>query len=444
MKFNYNKSRGKKLGHTVKNNDLKINRYIIGLRVGCMLFILSSVFFLCCYLAFPELNPSEDAYRINIFRHIISIAFLSLIIIFLNRKMYLVFLILTILWFYFDTFYFAAKAFELNHEAWNIYAIYGAKFLDYVFMFIGLWCVIALCFANFYATLALVIASLLNIVPPLYTILSIPTFYFTTDPKTIISDPMAMNQYIFIGNIQVSAIIVLATIWIAWRLEKVTDDAARQERSSVTLGRYFSPDIRQEIENESSLDTKSGKEKKVAILFTDIVGFTKLSENMEPNQVLELLSKYQTKMVDAIFANGGTVDKFIGDSVMATFGTPVSRGNDAQNALNCAKEMQLVMDKWDSDTSVPSNLKIKHRIGIHYGNCFAGNAGSDQRVEYTVIGDAVNLASRICEACKEVGCNFLISDDFMRHLSEKPKSEVIKNFSIRGRKEKVDLHKVIF
>ena len=95
-----------------------------------MLFILSSVFFLCCYLAFPELNPSEDAYRINIFRHIISIAFLSLIIIFLNRKMYLVFLILTILWFYFDTFYFAAKAFELNHEAWNIYAIYGAKFLD--------------------------------------------------------------------------------------------------------------------------------------------------------------------------------------------------------------------------------------------------------------------------------------------------------------------------
>ena len=165
---------------------------------------------------------------------------------------------------------------------------------------------------------------------------------------------------------------------------------------------------------------------------------------MEPNQVLELLSNYQTKMVDAIFANGGTVDKFIGDSVMATFGTPVSRGNDAQNALNCAKEMQLVMDKWDSDMSVPSNLKIKHRIGIHYGNCFAGNAGSDQRVEYTVIGDAVNLASRICEACKELGCSLLVSDEFISKLDDKPSTNLIKDFSIRGRSEKADLHKINF
>ena len=111
--------------------------------------------------------------------------------------------------------------------------------------------------------------------------------------------------------------------------------------------------------------------------------------------------------------------------------------------LNCAKQMQLAMDEWDS-MSIPSNLKIKHRIGIHYGNCFVGNIGSDQRVEYTVIGDAVNLASRICEACKEVGCSLLISDAFTSNLDEKPKSKVIKNFSIRGRNEKVDLHEVIF
>ena len=425
-------------------SDLKYKRYILGLKAGCSLFILYALFSLSYYLFFPELNPSETAFKIHVSRTLFSVAFYSLIIFILTRKNYLILLIITIVWHTIDRYYLAPQAFELNHQAWNLYAIFGGKFLDYLFTFVGANCVIALCFANFYATLTLLAISNLTLAPMLYKILTIPQFYFSSDPQTIVSDALVMNKVVFLGNIQVSVILILGTIWIAWRLEKVTDDAAKQERSSVTLGRYFSPDIRQEIENESFLDTKSSKEKKVAILFTDIVGFTKLSENMEPNQVLELLSKYQTKMVDAIFANGGTVDKFIGDSVMATFGTPVSRGNDAQNALNCAKQMQLVMDKWDSDMSLPSNLKIKHRIGIHYGNCFAGNAGSDQRVEYTVIGDAVNLASRICEACKEVGCSLLISDDFMKHLSEKPKSEVIKNFSIRGRKEKVDLHKVVF
>ncbi len=425
-------------------SDLKYKRYIAGLKAGCSLFILSALFSLSYYLIFPELNPSETAFKIHISRTLISIAFYSIIIIFLTRKNYLILLIITILWHCFDRFYLAGQAFELNHQAWNIYEIYGGKFLDYLFTFVGAWCVIALCFANFYATLTLLAISLLSLAQILYKTLTVPQFYFSSDPQTIVSDVMVMNKVVFLGNIQVSVILILGTIWIAWRLEKVTEDAARQERSSVTLGRYFSPDIRQEIELDRSLDTKSSKEKKVAILFTDIVGFTKLSENMDPNQVLELLSKYQTKMVDAIFANGGTVDKFIGDSVMATFGTPVSRGNDAQNALNCAKQMQLIMDEWDSDVSIPSNLKIKHRIGIHYGNCFAGNAGSDQRVEYTVIGDAVNLASRICEACKEVGCSLLISGALMSHLDEKPKSKLIKNFLIRGRKEKVDLHKVIF
>ena len=433
------------MDYTLKNKDLKLNRHIVGLRVACILFILSSIFFGACYVIFPELNPSEDAFKINIYRHIFSIIFHLLILIFLNRKTYLVFLLLTISWFFADTFYFAAMSFELNHQAWNIYAIYGAKFLDYVFMFVGLWCVIALCFANFYATLAIVIVALLNIATPLYSILSIPSFYFTTDPQTIVSDALALNQYIFIGNIQVSIIIVIGTIWIAWRLEKVTEDAARQERSSVTLGRYFSPDVRQEIQNENFLEgNNSNKEKEVVILFTDISGFTKLSENKEPNEVLNLLSEYQTLMVDCIFSNGGTVDKFIGDSVMATFGTPISRGNDAQNALSCVKQMQQAMQAWHNKSKNTGGLRIEHRIGIHYGKCFVGNVGSPQRIEYTVIGDAVNVASRICDACKDVGCNVLVSGQFMGKLDDKPSSNLIKDFAIRGREEKVDLYKITF
>mgnify|MGYP007000320631 len=156
--------------------------------------------------------PSKDALKLHIFRQVFSIVFHSLIIIFLNKRNYLILLLLAISWFGVDVFYLAAKAFELNHQAWNIYAIFGGKFLDYLFMFIGLWCIMALVLANFYATLALVIFSLLNLAPTLYAILTIPSFYFTSDPQTIVSDPFAMNKVVFIGNIQVSIIIIIGTL----------------------------------------------------------------------------------------------------------------------------------------------------------------------------------------------------------------------------------------
>ena len=87
----------------------------------------------------------------------------------------------------------------------------------------------------------------------------------------------------------------------------------------------------------------------VAVLFTDINGFTKMTETMDPKDVVRLVSEYQSKMVAAIFSSGGTVDKFIGDAVMATFGTPTSRGNDAQNAFECARKMQIAMNQWSKE-----------------------------------------------------------------------------------------------
>ena len=93
----------------------------------------------------------------------------------------------------------------------------------------------------------------------------------------------------------------------------------------------------------------------IGIIFTDIIGFTKISEKLDPAEVLELLSEYQKKMTDAIFKNQGTVDKFIGDAAMATFGTPISRGNDAQNALNCARDMQISMREWEKERSLKKN-----------------------------------------------------------------------------------------
>ena len=156
-----------------------------------------------------------------------------------------------------------------------------------------------------------------------------------------------------------------------------------------------------------------------------------------------MVNRYLTPMTGCVIEYDGTVDKFIGDSVMATFGTPVSRGNDAQNALNCIRQMQISMREWEKDRTEKGLSVIKHRVGVHYGSCFVGNVGSEDRVEFTVIGDTVNVASRICEACKEVKSDVLVSDEVKLRLSENLPSEEVKNFQVRGRDKKITLHKVI-
>ena len=226
-------------------------------------------------------------------------------------------------------------------------------------------------------------------------------------------------------------------------MERSLKEATEQEKSNNLLGRYFSPEVREEIENSNfSIDGAANKEQNIAVLFTDITDFTKLSEDLEPKEVLELLSEYQTKMVAAVFKNGGTVDKFIGDIVMATFGTPISRGNDAQNALNCIRQMQIAMREWEKERSEKELSIIKHRIGVHFGPCFVGNVGSQDRVEFTVIGDTVNVASRICEACKQVDSSVLISEEVKLKLSENLPTEEVKDFEVRERDEKITLHKL--
>ena len=163
---------------------------------------------------------------------------------------------------------------------------------------------------------------------------------------------------------------------------------------------------------------------------------------MPPKDILKLLSGYQAIMIEAIFENKGTVDKFIGDAVMANFGTPKSSGNDAQNAFNCALSMNKKLKNWNNSRLEQGLSTIEHRIGIHFGPCVVGNIGNEQRTEFAIIGDPVNVASRICDACKKFDTNLIISQDVANRIKIIPKSEIIENFEIRGRKNTIDLVKI--
>ena len=270
-----------------------------------------------------------------------------------------------------------------------------------------------------------------------------PQIYFTTDLSVLASDGNAVNTGVFyqefVITIFTTASLVGLTLFYRWALRSSVD----LEKSKENYRRYFSPEIGDEIESGDLVIGQDGSRvTDVAVLFTDITGFTKLSEKMDPQDVLDLLSEYQTLMVDAIFQHKGTVDKFIGDAVMANFGTPRSHGNDAQNAFDCGVLMNHKLVEWNKTRAEKGLSEIQHRIGIHYGKCVVGNMGSEQRLEFAVIGDAVNVASRICDACKNFDTNFLISADVASRITHDVPSEDAPNVGIRGREGNIDLVKI--
>ena len=269
------------------------------------------------------------------------------------------------------------------------------------------------------------------------------TVYFSINKLDIFLDNTVINRSVFMRNILLFFFIILIGIAILWQANLHAQSSADFEKNNMVLGRYFSPDIKHEIE-ETGLNFSEyiPKNLNVAILFTDIVGFTKLSEKMEPNDVLQLLSEYQTIMVECIFEFNGTVDKFIGDAVMANFGTPKSYGNDAQNAFDCAKKMKFMLHEWNKNRIDNKQKVIQHRIGIHYGECVVGNVGGEKRVEYTVLGDTVNVASRLCDLSKNFDNDLLISKTLYNQIEIVDDYEVFQSQTIKGRKEKLDLIRV--
>ena len=322
--------------------------------------------------------------------------------------------------------------------------LFGGRLMDYAFIGAAGPMVVSVLLARFYLSIFFVIYNFLLALFQAYNISSIENNFFSFDYNEIANNINAINGGVFSQNITYLLVVAVGLVTLAWVIESNLREATLQERSNNLLGRYFSPEVRDEIEkNKLDFNQNSEKEQNIAVMFTDISNFTKLSEGLEPKQVLELLSEYQTKMVAAVFQNGGSVDKFIGDSVMATFGTPVSRGNDAQNALNCIRQMQIAMREWEKERADKGMPVIKHRIGVHYGSCFVGNVGSEDRVEFTVIGDTVNVASRICEACKDFKSDVLISDEVKLRLSENLPTEEVKDFEVGGRNNKITLHKLV-
>lgn len=196
------------------------------------------------------------------------------------------------------------------------------------------------------------------------------------------------------------------------------DDRIEQQRLRRTLEKYMAPPVVAEILNQPSDYTKLivGKELPAAVLFSDIRGFSSLSYHLPADAMVSLLNTYLEAMVQAIMGYRGTIDKFIGDAVMAEFGSPTSQGaqTDALNAIRAGLAMRRSLADLRQKLITTGQPALFHGIGINYGQVIAGNIGSVQRLEYTVIGDTVNVASRIEGLTKQLGTDFLITDPLYR------------------------------
>ena len=210
-----------------------------------------------------------------------------------------------------------------------------------------------------------------------------------------------------------------------------------------TFGKVVTPEIRNWLlQGNTNL---GGETVCATILFCDIRGFTTLSEQINPKQVVTLLNKYFSSMEQCIVKHKGIINKYIGDAIMAIFGVPLSNPNQALDAYNCCLDMRKTLIELNKELEAENLPQIRFGIGLHTGNVLAGNIGSNSRMEYTVIGDTVNVASRIESLCKEYNCDLLISETTVEGMvsceGDLPMLQSMGETQIRGRKTAITIYK---
>jgi adenylate cyclase len=229
---------------------------------------------------------------------------------------------------------------------------------------------------------------------------------------------------------------------VAVKRAKLNQTIQAEERKRERLGRFLSPQVASRILAASDTqDSALGEPevREVSVLFADISGFTSVSEKMSPSAVALLLNDYLSRMTDVIFKYEGTLDKYMGDGIMAVFGAPLDMSDHAVRAIKTALEMQDRLDEWNRERKEGPELRI--RIGINSGKAVAGEIGSVNKMEYTVLGDTVNTASRLESAVAKPGS--VVVGELTREIAgDAFDFEDLGMFSLKGKEQEVPVFKV--
>jgi adenylate cyclase len=235
------------------------------------------------------------------------------------------------------------------------------------------------------------------------------------DKATHFLQPNLINLQQLITQVIAFMLVAMVLAIVVWRTRALVLTHAQAERARSNLARHFSPNMVDELANMDE-PLGAGRSQQVGVLFADVVGFTRFAATKEPNEVLHVLREVHSLMADQVFAHGGTIDKYLGDGIMATFGTPHSGEHDAANSLACARGILKGSAKWNEARAKRGDPPLPIGVGVHYGPVVLGDIGDERRLEFAVIGDTVNVASRVERLTRKLRVGLVASDDLIRRV----------------------------
>lgn len=239
------------------------------------------------------------------------------------------------------------------------------------------------------------------------------------------------------------------TVQPLWNMEQqrigsmlVLEDISTEKRLKSTMSRYMDPGIADRLVAEGA-EVLGGRSVEATVLFSDIRGFTTLTEQLGAQGTVALLNEYFSLMVECIQREEGMLDKFIGDAVMAAFGIPLNHEDDCDRAVRTAIAMIKSLEDWNRERRAHGRMTINIGIGLNTDTVVAGNIGSSKRMDYTIIGDGVNLAARLESACKQYGARILVSEFTVKKLQGTYRKREIDRVVVKGKSEPVAIYEIL-